>query len=97
MSTDSKRESIIPQNGRTLETSLDVDHLWPYRLRKNDFCEKLTALFTRHGRRSFRENFVLLRRVARRVSTLTRRHGQREGGGGGAEKKKNTNGRVLHE
>ena len=45
---------IILRNGRTLETSLDVDRLRTYGMRKNDFRKNFSSAFIRHVRYSIR-------------------------------------------
>lgn len=63
-----KFKFCIPQHGRALETSLDVDRVRSYRMRENNLCKNLFMLCISHIRHGFRENFVLLRWVTRRLS-----------------------------
>jgi len=52
---------LISQNGRALETSLDIDRMRSDWLREDGLREGFSQAFISHVRRVLRENFVLLR------------------------------------
>ena len=52
---------LISQNGRALETSLDVDRMRTDWLWEDGLREGFSQAFISHVRRVLRENFVLLR------------------------------------
>jgi len=70
----------------TLETSLDIDHMRFHLLRENDLRKNFSPVFIVYVRRAFRESFVLLHGVVRRLSSITiRRVKEKEEGGRGQE------------